>query len=394
MFENNTAETAVLSEEESEALALVQGKWPFGNQIPVVVVNLITSLWRDSWTKMSAGQVETNESEYVFHGSDRSLQVDQYGFASILSHIPFLSKKERRVLKKTRCTRRLRVETRGADSLLGGGREFVNERLKQLLSLAVLSPGSDSPIVDEDGAVLLAVRKVDREGKPSPRPRTHPAWYLTHKGTGFWASWNWLAEHGLVTKALWPDRKGRTVRYQPCLLSQEELDELRSILIASEVAEEVGVIKQRAMTVRRDGSLEIGILPHGPVTTDSRDLYQEAHDKASDDTRTRAKAVLEQTRTDTLPWMQDDYDGVPNDADLYRVGDHEGYAGVAPLDPPSREDNKEMRRARYRLGDNIWLGKLDGADVVLMREENVLWSRKTQQYFTPKDRTHPTPVRA
>lgn len=137
------------------------------------------------------------------------------------------------------------------------------------------------------------------------------------------------------------------------------------------------------------------MLPHGPVTTDGRSLYQELHDRESDDTRTCTKAVLEQQRTNTLPWMMDDYDGDPNPRDVYTIDAHDGYAGVAALPPPSREDNKEWRRFKYRLGQDVLLAerKLDGS-IKMLREPNVL-SLRDGTTFTPKDEpTRLTCVRA
>jgi len=435
MSDDNRAVNTALTEEEDAAFAFALSRWTWGKAPVALFLSIILTLWRNAWEKSQESGVEVNEPAYAFHGTDRSVTLDTFAYNRVVDAIPLLSKHEREALKKVPVSRRLVAEVRGSEILLRGGTEYVNERFKALIAKCVPSPitrrkpdqaydekgrpilqrqlpliREGEPLVDTKGRLVIAIRTSDRKGNASPQPKTHPAWILLHTGEGFWVSEKWLRLHGLIYEKSWwgevyDEQSGanrprpktwREILYHPCLMTQAELNELRAIMLISTIAEEHGMVKSAALTVRKDGSIETGVQGFGPKSTDARDLYQELHDKDSDDTRTMAKAMLEQKRTNTLPWMIADYDGPTSrrrDLDMFSLGLHPGYHGVKPLPKPDLIRNTEMDSLGYRIGSDALLAheREDGA-IMLLREKNVLdLPGEVGKTFIPRD--NPTRLR-
>lgn len=233
-YTDRVAKTAIHNTDEAHAALLVSDRWPYGDLVPAIVMCIVTNLWRNSWGEVV--HEDGNMDAHVF---------------------------------------------------VGGGQEFVNERFNTLImkcvpalrafrpeqrdgSRPIPAVGLGQPIVDNDGHLVIAVRATDRDGNPSPQPKTHPAWVLTHAGNSYWAPKAWLRRYGLLTELSWwgdeeqVDEEGNyvwrkrhkrvsEVVYHPSLFTQAELDELRAIIVSSQVAEEEGVIKRKALTMRTDG---------------------------------------------------------------------------------------------------------------------------------------------
>lgn len=160
--------------------------------------------------------------------------------------------------------------------------QAIGERLIELFSMCYLKKGTDRPMIDHRGDIVLAVEKL-----VGPMPEGDVRNYIvtTHQRR-YAASAAFLMEHGITAR-------------QPMLISMEERQELRALMFAAKWGEAEGYF-EKSWTVREDGSLEVGLHPTGKshdARPDDVVLYQHHIDKADDDTRERDFARIEQNRT-------------------------------------------------------------------------------------------------
>lgn len=190
--------------------------------------------------------------------------------------------------------------------------QVVGERLIELFTFCYLKPGTDRPMIDHRGDVILAVEKLigpmpaeyvvavtGEDGTAETVTRSYVVdgdevvsvkvdarnYVVTTHQRRYLASAAFLREHGISAR-------------QPMLISAEERQELRALMFAAKWGEAEGYF-EKSWTVHEDGSLEVGLHPAGAVRGDFQNvvLYQHHVDKVDDVKRERWFAVLEQART-------------------------------------------------------------------------------------------------
>lgn len=238
--------------------------------------------------------------------------------------------------------------------------QVVGERLTELFTMCYLKPGTDRPMIDHRGDVILAVEKL-----VGPMLEGDVRSYIvtTHQRR-YVASAAFLREHGISAR-------------QPMLISMEERQELRALMYAAKWGEAEGYF-EKSWTVREDGSLEVGLHPAGSSRVGDVSgvvLYQYHTEKVDDIGRERWISVIENQRTaratEVISYqIQETYDLPKGGKRVLRAYDwnstfetndpqdrrddsdgHPGYYGLVPLGSPTLVENQlQTRRVRARMG--------------------------------------------
>lgn len=273
---------------------------------------------------------------------------------------------------------------------------LLRERLLDLLNYAVLKAGTDRPKMDYRGEVLLGVEVLPDDAYPD-----QPVLVTTHQ-----------RRYRLSIE----EAKARGLRKHPLLMDKAQRRKLKILLLVARWAESVGIY-ETGMTVRRDGSLEVGLKPSslaGNKDAKASELFQDRHDKTADITRERWKYMLERERTGRVAdshgyplletiargdngairyvtadrvnlswqrWVTTTFS--PNDSADRWTEPEDRTKGVQPLPRHSREDNKLWKRPRYRLGWDIAAYVREGNTFTHMSVDKVVQTRNGP--WTPTD---------
>lgn len=301
--------------------------------------------------------------------------------------------------------------------------QAVGERLIELFSLCYLKLGTDRPMLDFRGDVVLAVEKLVG---PLPEGDLRNYMVTTHQRR-YMASAVFLLEHGISAR-------------HPLMLGSAERQELRALILAARWGEAEGYF-EKSWTVRDDGSLEVGLTPTGrPIDANPEDvvLFQHRVDKTEDTQRLRWVHILESKRTSrkdviTYPIFdikstkgggtvlkevgyttgefdpndsQDRFDDHVQDFDsqvfagsahkrfrmkmlgtdnLIASGGHPGYCGLVPLRSPTLVENQLLlRRVRARMSWEVRAYSVQGDSATrISKNKEILCS--DGRIWTPED---------